>query len=73
MAGKYSADIFDCLVAIRTEEGDPQVLKSDLIRARAFAAHARNDSCRFELDSLASTAIAEVELEDEQAKESETQ
>ncbi|MBU2601350.1 MAG: DEAD/DEAH box helicase family protein [Actinobacteria bacterium] len=51
--GKYSADIYDLLVC-RQNEDEEQVLNRDLERARVFAAHARNQACRYKLDALAS-------------------
>jgi superfamily II DNA or RNA helicase len=48
---KYSADIHDVLVC-RSEDGTSVVLNRDLERARTFAVHARNESCRYQLDNL---------------------
>lgn len=65
--GKYSADIYDLLVCRQTEDGE-EVLNRDLERARVFAASARNESCRYKLDALAS-AVEDQEVEFENGQE----
>lgn len=64
--GKYSAEVFDVLVGIETSDGI-EILRRDLERARAFAVTARNDSCRYDLDALDSTALDDEspEMEDD--------
>lgn len=51
--GKYSASVYDVLVARSTHQG-PEVLNRDLERARQFALNARNKSAQFKLDALQS-------------------
>lgn len=68
--GKYSADIYDLLVCLQTEQGE-KVLNRDLERARIFAASARNEQCRYKLDELASAKeAADVEFETAQEEDS---
>jgi superfamily II DNA or RNA helicase len=67
--GKYSADIYDLLVCRQTEVGE-EVLNRDLERARVFAACARNESCRYKLDALASAGEGQdVEFENSQEED----
>ena len=50
-ADKYSADIYDVLVSSE-RSGKREILNRDLSRARQFAAYARNEACRYDLDRL---------------------
>jgi superfamily II DNA or RNA helicase len=63
--GKYSAEIYDVLVCLDADS-HLEVLNRDYIRARQFAAFARNEACRYRLDALRAAAEdADVEYEEE--------
>ena len=64
--GKYSANIYDILVAQFTDQGS-RVLNRDLERARQFAIYARNKSTQYRLDALTpAVEDSDVQFENEE-------